>query len=60
MQSYQGDSLGGHVQHFDLVVVGIGHVEKSATVAGTDSSRFVEAGLVKTGAKSISSLTSSS
>lgn len=60
MQSYQRDSLGGHVQHFDLVVVGVGHIKNSATVTGTDSSRFVEAGLVKTGAKSIPSLTSSS
>lgn len=54
--SHQGDSLGGQVQHFDLVVVGVGHVEKLAAVTSTDSSRFIEAGLVKIRAKSISSL----
>lgn len=54
--SYQGDGLGGQVQHFDLVVVGVGHVEQPATAAGAQSSRLVEAGPAEIGAESVSSL----
>lgn len=54
--SYQGDGVGGQVQHFDLVVVGVGHIEQPAATAGTDSSRLVEAGLGEIRAKSVSSL----
>lgn len=54
--AYQGDGVGGQVQHFDLVVVGVGNVKKPAAAASTDSSRLVEAGQGEIRAKSVSGL----
>lgn len=58
--AYQGDGVGGQVQHFDLVVVGVGHVKKPAAAASTDSSGLVEAGEGEIRAKSVSGLAGAS
>lgn len=55
----QWGSLGDQVQHFDLVVVGIGNVKYLPVTTDADSSRFIEAGFAQFWSQGISSLSCS-